>query len=227
MPTPSTGTGRGFWAHLDHVPEDFTGRKFGRLTVQERFTATTQKGTFWRCLCDCGATHVARADRLKQGRTKACHRWCGLTYGNSPEELLARCEREGDCLIWIGAVSRTAPVLKRSQRQMSVRRVLYEAKFGPLPRGNFVHNNDLCRNSLCCNVDHLTTRRRVGVPAHRALATCFRSDEVALMNQLINALLLGRDVRQLVKQRALSSLFNKFKKLHAKAESSQPKESVA
>jgi hypothetical protein len=131
---------------------------------------------------------------------------------------LARCKREGDCLIWLGAFSRTVPVIGTTQSKLSVRRFLYEEKFGRLLPGNIVHNNELCKNTACCNVDHLTVSRRANVPTCRALATTFRSDEVLLADQLFNAILLGKDIRQLAKQKTLSSLINKFKKLRAKAE---------
>lgn len=206
-----------------HASPDLTGQRFGRLVVQERFVlAKTNKNSYWTCLCDCGATHIVRGASLKQGRVSACNRWCGSNNTPTVEGILAYCKRDGDCLIWTGSFSRTTPVLGNNSRKLSVRRFLFEAKHGRLPPGVIVHyKSELCKNSSCCNIDHLTVSRRVEVPTHRALATTFRADEVLLADQIFNALLLGKDVRQLARQKSLSSLMSKFKKLRKKAESKE------
>lgn len=50
--------------------DDFTGKKFGRLTA----LSFVRKGptSFWRCRCDCGNAKDIRAQWLKNGRTRSC-----------------------------------------------------------------------------------------------------------------------------------------------------------
>lgn len=50
--------------------QDLTGKKFGRLTVIERDKA--RKGTWWKCVCDCGAEKYAPSVRLTNGQTQSC-----------------------------------------------------------------------------------------------------------------------------------------------------------
>lgn len=56
---------------------DLTAQKFGALTVQSRAEQGANGKAHWRCLCDCGASVVARGDNLKHGRTRSCGQ-CGL-----------------------------------------------------------------------------------------------------------------------------------------------------
>lgn len=73
---------------------DLTGKRFGRTTVVafERFDLsksipagrTKRKPiAVWRCLCDCGAEHLARGGNLKSGNTASCG--C-LHIGGRPAE---------------------------------------------------------------------------------------------------------------------------------------------
>lgn len=50
--------------------EDLTGRRFGRLTIQER--DYSRKGTFWIADCDCGGSTVAAASDFKRGGVNSC-----------------------------------------------------------------------------------------------------------------------------------------------------------
>ena len=55
---------------------DFTGQKFGRLTVLERTESRAsrsgQRKTRWVCVCDCGNTIEVDAGNLKSGNTSSC-----------------------------------------------------------------------------------------------------------------------------------------------------------
>jgi hypothetical protein len=51
---------------------DFTGQRFGRLTVVERAENTKDNKAQWLCLCDCGNTKVVRASHLKKAEIKSC-----------------------------------------------------------------------------------------------------------------------------------------------------------
>ena len=57
--------------------EDFTGMKFGRLTVQCRaddyiFPNGKGRAARWHCVCECTNEINVRHDRLKNGKTKSC-----------------------------------------------------------------------------------------------------------------------------------------------------------
>ena len=52
--------------------DDLTGRRFGRLLVLERALDPTYTSVMWKCLCDCGNTHITHAGSLKMGYTKSC-----------------------------------------------------------------------------------------------------------------------------------------------------------
>lgn len=56
---------------------DLTGLRFGRLTVVgqvERPAHVTGKNraAWWRCVCDCGRSHVVTATSMKCGATRSC-----------------------------------------------------------------------------------------------------------------------------------------------------------
>lgn len=50
---------------------DLVGRKFGRLTVLEKYHVVTRFPK-WRCLCDCGQTVIVSTGNLLNGITKSC-----------------------------------------------------------------------------------------------------------------------------------------------------------
>ena len=50
---------------------DYTGQRFGRLTVVEQMPAIRRKAR-WLCRCDCGAEVVKSADHLRRGHAKSC-----------------------------------------------------------------------------------------------------------------------------------------------------------
>lgn len=52
--------------------EDLTGLKFNFLEVIKRAESNPYGATMWECKCVCGGICVARANRLKDGKTKHC-----------------------------------------------------------------------------------------------------------------------------------------------------------
>jgi len=50
---------------------DLTGRRFGRLVVQERI-GKHLRSPLWRCLCDCGKEHAVISRYLVHEATKSC-----------------------------------------------------------------------------------------------------------------------------------------------------------
>ena len=61
---------------LKHAPaynaKDFTGRKFGMLTAVERLPQYNGRGTFYRCLCECGREKIVCSGNLISGHTRSC-----------------------------------------------------------------------------------------------------------------------------------------------------------
>lgn len=47
------------------------GDKYGRLTVVE-FVKLENHKTYWKCVCDCGLTVIAKGNNLRSGNTKSC-----------------------------------------------------------------------------------------------------------------------------------------------------------
>lgn len=54
------------------MPKDHTGKRFTRLIVLERISAIDNKGTLYRCKCDCGTEILVPGKRLVTGNTKSC-----------------------------------------------------------------------------------------------------------------------------------------------------------
>jgi len=53
--------------------EDLLGNKYGRLLVIEKVdNYNTSHNKYWKCLCDCGKTHIAAAGHLKSGGIQSC-----------------------------------------------------------------------------------------------------------------------------------------------------------
>lgn len=50
--------------------DDLTGRRFGRLVAQKHFIKDHM--SWWVCVCDCGNSHVTRANALKRGMVRSC-----------------------------------------------------------------------------------------------------------------------------------------------------------
>lgn len=51
---------------------DLAGKKFKHLTAQRMVGQDKGKNNLWRCLCDCGRTHVTAARNLVRGDTGSC-----------------------------------------------------------------------------------------------------------------------------------------------------------
>jgi hypothetical protein len=85
--------------------DDLTGKRFGRLTVQNRIANRYDKA-HWKCRCDCGGAAEVSTAGLKSGHTSSCgciyresRRTSHSTHGMSraPEyrvwkNMIARCE---------------------------------------------------------------------------------------------------------------------------------------
>lgn len=76
-------------------------------------------------------------------------------YRPIAERLTEKTRRDGDCIVWTGAVRPTGYGVIGLERQGvgSVHRVAYELAMGPIPAG--LHIDHLCRNRLCVNPEHL------------------------------------------------------------------------
>ncbi|MDP9438291.1 MAG: hypothetical protein M3P49_06060 [Actinomycetota bacterium] len=90
------------------LPQDLTGRTFGRLTVLER-AENRWRMRRWLCECECGTHKVVTGKSLQTGETKSCgclrneqNRVANLKHGKTktPEfvtwaNMLNRCHKPG------------------------------------------------------------------------------------------------------------------------------------
>jgi hypothetical protein len=55
-------------------PKDLANQRFGKLVAVERVPRPEggRRGSWWRCICDCGKEHVTRATLLSTGRVSSC-----------------------------------------------------------------------------------------------------------------------------------------------------------
>ena len=53
---------------------DETGKRYGRLIVLHKASASDHKGAKWMCRCDCGQTIVRRGTELRRGSIVSCAR---------------------------------------------------------------------------------------------------------------------------------------------------------
>lgn len=51
---------------------NISGKKFGHLTAIECVGVTNDKGTLWKCRCDCGKEVIVQNNNLKSGHTTSC-----------------------------------------------------------------------------------------------------------------------------------------------------------
>ena len=51
---------------------DLTGEKYNSWTVLDRVLNSNKKGTYWRCLCDCGSIKEVASTSLRNGTSKSC-----------------------------------------------------------------------------------------------------------------------------------------------------------
>jgi guanylate kinase len=78
--------------------EDFTGMKFGRLTVVCRaddyvFPNGTGRAAKWHCVCECGNEVDVRHDKLKNGSTKSCGCFCKELASTLIQNAIDSCRR--------------------------------------------------------------------------------------------------------------------------------------
>lgn len=88
---------------------DYTGKRFGRLTVLRKDRSDKHGHSRWVCRCDCGRTKVVDGDRLKRGYTQSCgclakelarsratiHGMFGSPLYKKWTSMIARCKYKG------------------------------------------------------------------------------------------------------------------------------------
>ena len=53
-------------------PEDVTSKRYGRLTALRRIGSTKSGNSFWEFKCDCGKSHAANLNDVKNGGIRSC-----------------------------------------------------------------------------------------------------------------------------------------------------------
>lgn len=53
-------------------PDDYIGKRFGKLIVVSFAEMRNGRHSFWNCVCDCGNTTVTAGYRLKNGTCRSC-----------------------------------------------------------------------------------------------------------------------------------------------------------
>lgn len=84
-----------------------------------------------------------------------------IAYKTPTESFNARTVRQGECLIWTGAVKDTGyGAMWDGKRVIRPHRWIYEQANGPIPAGTDIDH--ICGNRVCCEVAHLrvTTRKQ-------------------------------------------------------------------
>jgi hypothetical protein len=70
------------------------------------------------------------------------------------DKILIRGFTPDDCYVWQGSTNgRGYGIIWNNGRRCYVHRVTYELENGPIPKGMMIDH--LCRETLCCNPDHL------------------------------------------------------------------------
>ena len=97
----------------------------------------------------CGA-HYSRW--LKWGDVRA-HIPLRAKYKTPAESFAARTRRDGECLIWTGALSVGYGQIGVSGEVVPAHRYAWEQANGPIPEGEYVDH--VCHNRACVNAQHL------------------------------------------------------------------------
>lgn len=104
--------------------------------------------------CACGTERVVLKASITAGRSRSC----GCTSGKGiPESVRFESKISVDeatgCWNWIARLTRGYGSFSRGRRHVYAHRYAWERANGPIPDG--LHLDHLCRNTRCCNPDHL------------------------------------------------------------------------
>ena len=73
--------------------------------------------------------------------------------GGHLPSLVDMIDASGDCWEWTGSIRNGYGRVWADGRRRTIHRVIWEALVGPIPDG--LEIDHLCRNTICCNPDHL------------------------------------------------------------------------
>lgn len=96
------------------------------------------------------------------------------------ETIRLRCVECGDCLLWPGAMTTRGPVVTVAQKQIPLRRVVWEQKFGKLLPADRIASVD-CENRNCLAEGHISarTRSQINARSNRRHGSTARNAKVA------------------------------------------------
>jgi hypothetical protein len=82
-----------------------------------------------------------------------------MEFSDLPDRIKANVyiDPKTNCWLWMGAASNGRGIqygnISIGGKARKVHRIVYEMRIGPIPKGKEIDH--LCRNSRCCNPDHL------------------------------------------------------------------------
>lgn len=80
------------------------------------------------------------------------------------EKIRSRCTEDGDCYRWPGAITTRGPVMTVNQKQIQLRRVVWEGAHGrPFPSDRVASME--CDNQDCLQAEHIVARTRAQLNA--------------------------------------------------------------
>ena len=133
---------------------DHTGTQFGRLIAVERaddFKRSSGKGIpAWRCVCQCGAIAIVRAEKLVSGNTRSCG--CIRKEVSRERSTVHGLKRAPEYIVWKGLRSRCNNVKSSRYAYYGARGISVCAKWndfaafyadmGPRPKGMTIERID-------------------------------------------------------------------------------------
>ena len=145
---------------------DLRGKKFERLTVQEKICGSSH-GIIWLCLCTCGNTVKVLGTALTRGSTKSCG--CLQTENRLRHGYMKRGKESKTYRCWIGMIARCYNTKHAAYHNYGARGITvcdrwltsfenFLADMGEMPQGMSLERKD---NNLgynpdnCCWATHL------------------------------------------------------------------------